>query len=177
MKLCGNLYHVDISRRYFFVSQLKIMFYFLHELNKGVTSLDGVNGRSIPTLLRETTRSNRLKFRLQYFVHSVNDFLRTSLNFYHFKQSKKRTLWNLHDFVIRCRMSDIHKSEFMCFNTHQAFFWFWINLRSTETYKLCKSDRNLTYLWLNSETVSLPLCQNISPLYKENRLYGSYLSS
>ena len=26
------LYHVDISRRYFFVCQLKIVFYFLHEL-------------------------------------------------------------------------------------------------------------------------------------------------
>ena len=28
------LYHVDISRRYFFVCQLKIVFYFLHELRQ-----------------------------------------------------------------------------------------------------------------------------------------------
>ena len=122
MKLCGNLYHVDICRRYFFVSQLKIMFYFLHELNKGVTSLDGVNGRSIPTLLRETTRSNRLKLRLQYFVHSVNDFLRTSLNFYHLKQSKKRTLWNLHDFVIRRLPNVWHSQEWVHVFQHSPAF-------------------------------------------------------
>ena len=28
------LYHVDISRRYFFVCKLKIVFYFLHELKQ-----------------------------------------------------------------------------------------------------------------------------------------------
>ena len=50
------LYHADISKRYFSVCHLKIVFYFLHELSKGqgvVTSLDGINGRSIQTLLRE----------------------------------------------------------------------------------------------------------------------------
>ena len=66
------MYDADISKRYFSVCHLKIVFYFLHELKqKGqgvVTSLDGINGRSIQTLLREviTTRSNRMKFRLTY---------------------------------------------------------------------------------------------------------------
>ena len=48
------LYHADISKRYFLVCHLKIVFNFLHELKQGVvTSLDGINGRSIQTLLRE----------------------------------------------------------------------------------------------------------------------------
>ena len=46
------LYLADISKRYFSGCHLKIVFYFLHELG-GVTSLDGINGRSIQTLLRE----------------------------------------------------------------------------------------------------------------------------
>ena len=37
--------HVHICRRYFFVCQLKIVFYFLQELSKGVvTSLDSISG-------------------------------------------------------------------------------------------------------------------------------------
>ena len=48
------LYHINMSRRYFFLRQLKIEFYFLHELNKGVlTSLDSINDGSIQTLVRE----------------------------------------------------------------------------------------------------------------------------
>ena len=52
------LFHVDNCRRYFLVCQLKIVFYFLHELKEGVlTSLDG-------------TRRNcrRLKFKF-CFTH------------------------------------------------------------------------------------------------------------
>ena len=52
------LYHVRLYLTVFlwlsFVCQLKIVFYFLHELRQRVvTSLDGINGRSIQTLLRE----------------------------------------------------------------------------------------------------------------------------
>ena len=37
------LYHVEISRGYFFICRLKIVFYFLHELKRRtVTSLDGI---------------------------------------------------------------------------------------------------------------------------------------
>ena len=41
-------YHVDIiSKRYFLVCHLRIVFYFLHELKQRSTlSLDGINGRS-----------------------------------------------------------------------------------------------------------------------------------
>ena len=47
------LYHVDISKRYFLVCHLKIVFYFWHELNKGVVmSLNSINGQLIQTLLR-----------------------------------------------------------------------------------------------------------------------------
>ena len=35
------MYHVDISRRYFFVCQLKIVFYFLHELKQGFSDFTG----------------------------------------------------------------------------------------------------------------------------------------
>ena len=50
------MYHAVISKRYFSVCHLKIVFYFLHELQQSqgeVTSLDSINGRSIQTLLRE----------------------------------------------------------------------------------------------------------------------------
>ena len=55
------LYHADISKRYISVCHLKIVFYFLHQLSKGqrvVTSLDGINDRSIQTIgnLRTTTK-------------------------------------------------------------------------------------------------------------------------
>ena len=63
------LYHVDISKRYFLVCHLKIVFYFLHELSKGVvTSLDGIK-RPVDSDVTEgviTTRSNRMKFRLSF---------------------------------------------------------------------------------------------------------------
>ena len=52
----AGLYHADISKRYFSVCHVKIVFYFLHELKQGqgvVMSLDGINCRSIQTLLRE----------------------------------------------------------------------------------------------------------------------------
>ena len=35
------LHHVDISRRYFFVCQLKIVFYFLHKLKKRSSDVTG----------------------------------------------------------------------------------------------------------------------------------------
>ena len=49
------LYRADISKRYFLVYHLKIVFRFLHELKQrsGVMSLDSINGHSIQTLLRE----------------------------------------------------------------------------------------------------------------------------
>ena len=49
------LYRADISKRYFLVYLLKIVFRFLHELKQrsGVSSLDSINGHSIQTLLRE----------------------------------------------------------------------------------------------------------------------------
>ena len=45
------IYHVDLSGRYFFICQLKIAFFFLHELIKQgvVTSLDGITGTLIQT--------------------------------------------------------------------------------------------------------------------------------
>ena len=54
LKTCRH--HADISKRYFAICHLKIVFYFLHDLSKGqgvVTSLDGINGLSNQTLLRE----------------------------------------------------------------------------------------------------------------------------
>ena len=36
-----KLYHVDISKRFFFVCQLKIVFYFLHELKQRSSDVTG----------------------------------------------------------------------------------------------------------------------------------------
>ena len=61
------MYHVDISRRYFFVCQLKIVFYFLHELRQRSSDVTGLYKRPVVLKVTEevkTTRSNRLKFRL-----------------------------------------------------------------------------------------------------------------
>ena len=62
------LYHVDISKRYFLVCHLKIVFYFWHELNKGVvTSLNSIIKWPVDSDVTEgviTTRSNRMKFRM-----------------------------------------------------------------------------------------------------------------
>ena len=52
--LSAVMYNVDISKRYFLVCHLKVVFYFLHVLKQRVvTSLDSINGRSIQTLPRE----------------------------------------------------------------------------------------------------------------------------
>ena len=62
------LYHVDISRQYVFVYQLKIMFYFLHELKqRSCSNITGWHKRLVDSDVTEgvkTTQSNRLKFRL-----------------------------------------------------------------------------------------------------------------
>ena len=56
---------------------LKIVFYFLHDLSKNqgvVTSLDGINGRSVDSDVTEgviMTRSNRMKFRLNTIVLAI----------------------------------------------------------------------------------------------------------
>ena len=63
------LYHADISKRYFSVCHLKIVCYFLHQLNQRSRSSD-VNGRHqrpVDSDITEgvlTTRGNRMKFRL-----------------------------------------------------------------------------------------------------------------
>ena len=54
IKNCEAVLYLDVSRRYFFVCQLIIVFQFLHELKQRVvTSLDGINSRLIQKLLRE----------------------------------------------------------------------------------------------------------------------------
>ena len=56
---------------------MKIVFYFLHDLSKNqgvVTSLDGINGRSVDLDVTEgviMTRSNRMKFRLNTIVLAI----------------------------------------------------------------------------------------------------------
>ena len=65
------LYHADISKRYFSVCHLKIVFYFLHELKQRSRSSDvlGRHQRPVDSDVTEgviTTRSNRMKFRLSY---------------------------------------------------------------------------------------------------------------
>ena len=63
------LYHADISKRYFSVCHLKIVFYFLHELKQRSRSSDvtGRHYRPVDSDVTEgviTSRSNRMKFRL-----------------------------------------------------------------------------------------------------------------
>ena len=59
----------DISKRYFLVCHVKIVFNFLRELKQGiVTSLDGIK-RPVDSDVTEgviTTRSNGMKFRLDW---------------------------------------------------------------------------------------------------------------
>ena len=68
-KIRAVLYHADISKRYFWVCHLKIVFYFWHELKQRSRSSD-VTGRHLWPVDSDvtegviTTRSNRMKFRL-----------------------------------------------------------------------------------------------------------------
>ena len=61
------MYHADISKRYFSVCHLKIVFYFLHELKQRLRSSDVT--RPVDSDVTEgviTARSNGMKFRLPF---------------------------------------------------------------------------------------------------------------
>ena len=61
------MYHVDISKRYFLVCVLKIVFYFLLELKQRSSDVTGRHQRPVDSDVTEgviTTRSNQMKFRL-----------------------------------------------------------------------------------------------------------------
>ena len=61
------LYHADISKRFFLVCHLKIVFNFLHELKQMSGDVTGWNSQPVDSDVTEgaiTTRSNRMKFRL-----------------------------------------------------------------------------------------------------------------
>ena len=63
------LYHTDISKRYFLVCHLKIVFNFLHELKQRNSDVTGRHSRPVDSEVTDgviTTRSNLMKFRLKF---------------------------------------------------------------------------------------------------------------
>ena len=68
------LYHSDISKRYFLVWHLKIVFNFVHELKQRGSEVTGWHWQLVDSDVTEgviTTQSNWIKFRLHIYMFHI----------------------------------------------------------------------------------------------------------